>query len=82
MIGSGLGTFIFGMFCYNFLNPYKLPNKNGYYGIPELYIANSFKNSRMCSLVISLLSCNWIIELSFIRRGLLIKSKSKLIKAK
>ena len=37
LIGSGLGPLIFGMFCYNFLNPDKLPNNKGYYyGTPEL----------------------------------------------
>jgi hypothetical protein len=64
MIGSGLGTFIFGMFCYNFLNPYKLPNKNGYYyGTPELYIQIALKIPEcvlwlsLFYLVIGLLSC-------------------------
>lgn len=37
LIGSGLGPSIFGYFCYNFLNPDKLPNSKGYYyGTPEM----------------------------------------------
>jgi len=31
LIGTGMGSVIFGLFSYNYLNPNKLPPINGYY---------------------------------------------------
>ena len=31
LIGTGLGSVVFGLFSYNFLNPNKIPPQNGYY---------------------------------------------------
>jgi hypothetical protein len=37
LIGTGMGSVLFGLFSYNFLNPNKLPPINGYYsGSAEL----------------------------------------------
>ncbi len=37
LMGTGLGSVVFGLFSYNFLNPTKLSPQNGYYsGTPEL----------------------------------------------
>ena len=31
LTGTGLGSLVFGMFSYNFLNPNKIPSYKGYY---------------------------------------------------
>lgn len=31
LVGTGVGSLVFGMFSYNFLNPNKLPHNKGYY---------------------------------------------------
>ena len=31
LIGTGLGSFVFGLFSYNYLNPEKLQPEGGYY---------------------------------------------------
>lgn len=37
LTGTGLGSLVFGLFSYNFLNPHKLPPQQGYYlGSSEL----------------------------------------------
>jgi hypothetical protein len=37
LTGTGLGSLVFGLFSYNYLNPNKLPPKSGYYlGTPQL----------------------------------------------
>ncbi len=37
LIAVGLGSLVFGLFSYNFINPMKIPHKNGYYiGSKEL----------------------------------------------
>ena len=39
LTGTGLGSLIFGQFCYNYLNPSKLPSNDGYYDQDLTYIA-------------------------------------------
>ena len=39
LTGTGLGSLIFGQFCYNYLNPEKIPSNDGYYDEDLIYIA-------------------------------------------
>ena len=59
LIGTGLGSVIFGTFSYNFLNPNKLSPNNGYYvggGLNEIAMKVP-ENMRYLSLLYLVIGC-------------------------
>lgn len=69
LTGSGLGSVVFGLFSYNYLNPLKIsPNKGYYIGTPELEsIANKVPEClRWLSLLYLLIGLLGVLLISYV----------------